>query len=448
MTPLHEAVLLESGETVARWISKSKKDEKNSLGQTPLHLTVSDPRRLEALIDSGHDVNVTDIHGITPLMYAAAANQDESVTLLIESGAYINACDEKYGRTFLHYAAVRGHWRLIFKYLVRLEGFADNWIVEDWAERAVLLYHIEYPNLGNLEKREVSLRQLLMKCRTANFTFDDVTSGIRDNCLLHYNTGITDFEALMEKGFNLFNHMNGKGQTPLMVAAELGEPELVKKLVEARADVNLKDLHHRTALHVALGRMLNSRSYGFWIAMETLRILLARGANVFTIDGCRCPCSSFGRLSAVNFLNSSRHLWQGTWGKHPIVAMELLCLTVEYRGAQEGKDLLLSFIRWEKHEELGMSHLCFQHHPADGLYRFINSSRPLCLQDEEIDAILDEESEFLAILEAEMEESNAKDFEHLLNDWLNQMKSRLDRLAEEKDRSDTKCVKGNAEVKV
>ncbi|KAK1508815.1 hypothetical protein CABS01_08045 [Colletotrichum abscissum] len=442
MTPLHEAILIESTQTVARWISKSKKDEKNSLGQTPLHLAVSDPQRLKALIDSGHDVNMTDIHGIKPLMYAAAVNQDESPN----STARI-AKLKKYGRTFLHYAAVRGHWKLIFRFLVRLEGFADNWIVEGWAESAVLLYHVEYPNLGNLEMREVFLGQLLMKCRTANLTFDDVTSGIKDNCLLHYNTGITDFEALMEQGFRLFNHMNSKGQTPLMVAAELGEPDLVRKLVEVGADVNLKDLHHRTALHFALGRMEKSRGYGFWVAMETLRILLAGGANVFTIDGCRCPCSSFGRLSVVDLLNSSRHWWQGIWEKPPIAAMELLCLTVEYRGAQEGKDLLLSFIRWEKHEERGMSHLCFQRHSADGLYGFVASSRPLCLQAEEVDDILDEESEFLAILETEMEESSAKDFEHLLKDWLKQMKSRLDKVVEEKSRSDAKCVKGQAEVK-
>ncbi|KAK1547610.1 hypothetical protein CPAR01_01577 [Colletotrichum paranaense] len=346
MTPLHEAILLESTQTIARWISKSKKDEKNSFGHTPLHLAVSDPQRLKALIDSGHDVNMTDIHGITPLMYAAAIHQDESVTLLIEAGACINAGDKKYGRTFLHYAAVRGHWKFIFRFLVRLEGFADNWIVEGWAESAVLLYHVEYHNLGNLEMREVFLGQLLMKCRTANLTFDEVTSGIKDNC-----------------------------QTPLMVAAELGEPDLVRKLVEVGADVNLKGLHHRTALHFALSRMEKSRGYGFRIAMETLRILLAGGANVFT--------------------------------------------TLVARDMGEASN--------RGDEELGMSHLCFQHHSADGLYGFVASSRPLCLQDEEVDDVLDEESEFLAILETEMEESSAKDFEHLLKDWLKQMNSRLDK---------------------
>ncbi|KAL0765258.1 hypothetical protein CaCOL14_012007 [Colletotrichum acutatum] len=446
MTALHEAILLESTEIVANWISKSRKDEKNSLGQTPLHLAVLDPHTLKALIESGHDVNMTDIHGITPLMYAAAENQEESVALLIEAGADVNAVDTEYRRNFLHYAAVRSHWMLIFKFLVRLEDFADTRIVESWAADAVLLYHVSYPN--KYEKREISLHQLLMKCSTANLTFDDTTSGTKNNCLLHYDTSVTDLEALLENGFKLFNHMNSGGQTPLMVAAKFSEPDLVKKLAEVGADINLKDEHHRTALHFALVQVQDSQRHGFWTAMETVRILLAHGASVFTIDGCRCPCSSLGRLSAVDLLSSSGFWWQRTWGKSPIAAMELLCLVLEYRGVKEGKDLLLSFLRWEKHEELGMSHLCFQRHPTDGLYGFIDSSRALHPQDEEIDAILDEESEFLDILENEMEELSAKNFEPLLNDWFNQMKSRLDRLVEEESKSDKKCVKGKEEVKV
>ncbi|KAK7460241.1 hypothetical protein Landi51_00489 [Colletotrichum acutatum] len=429
MTALHEAILLESTEIVANWISKSRKDEKNSLGQTPLHLAVLDPHTLKALIESGHDVNMTDIHGITPLMYAAAENQEESVALLIEAGADVNAVDTEYRRNFLHYAAVRSHWMLIFKFLVRLEDFADTRIVESWAADAVLLYHVSYPN------------------NTANLTFDDTTSGTKNNCLLHYDTSVTDLEALLENGFKLFNHMNSGGQTPLMVAAKFSEPDLVKKLAEVGADINLKDEHHRTALHFALVQVQDSQRHGFWTAMETVRILLAHGASVFTIDGCRCPCSSLGRLSAVDLLSSSGFWWQRTWGKSPIAAMELLCLVLEYRGVKEGKDLLLSFLRWEKHEELGMSHLCFQRHPTDGLYGFIDSSRALHPQDEEIDAILDEESEFLDILENEMEELSAKNFEPLLNDWFNQMKSRLDRLVEEESKSDKKCVKGKEEVK-
>ncbi|KAK1690581.1 hypothetical protein BDP55DRAFT_544498 [Colletotrichum godetiae] len=451
MTPLHEAILLESTDVVVKWISKSRKDEKNSLGQTPLHLAVADPQCMGALIEAGHDVNSTDIHGITPLMYAAAADQAESAILLIEAGASINAVDTTYGRDFIYYAATRRHWRFILNFLLLLEDLtedlAENGIVETWVQNAVILYHVVYPRWN--ENYEISLHQLLMKCSTANFTFDDMTLGTRDNCLLHYRTSITDFEALLGNGFELFNHMNSHGQTPLMVATKLCEPDLVKKLIEVGADVKLKDLHHRTALHFALSEVPNNTYHVFWTAMEIMRILLARGADVFSTDDCVCPCSSGGRLSAIDLINSSSFCWQSRWGKPLVGAIELLCVTIEYRGEQEGKDLLLSFLQWEKHEELGMSHLCFQRHLSDGLYGFTDSSRPVRLQDEDIDAIIDEESEFLDILENEMEESNAKSYEDLLNDWFDQMTRRFDKLVEEEEsESAKKLATATSRVKV
>ncbi|KXH39676.1 hypothetical protein CSAL01_03000 [Colletotrichum salicis] len=291
VAPLHRAILLESTDIVVKWISKSRKDEKNSLGQTPLHLAVGDPQRMGALIEAGHNVNSTDIYGITPLMYAAVENQAESTILLIEVGASINAVDTTYGRGFLYYAAAH-------------------------------------------------------------------------------------FGVLLENGFELFNHMNSHGQTPLTVAAKLCEPDLVKKLVEVGADVNLKDSYHRTALHLAREKLQKMASGLQW------------------------------RL-----------------------------------GTQGGKDLLLSFLRWEKHEELGMSHLCFQRYSPDSLCGFIDSSRSVRLKDEDIDAILDEESEFLDILECEMEVSNAKVYEQLLNDWFYRMKSRLNKLVEEENKSTKKRAK-------
>ncbi len=77
MTPLHEAVLLDSPELVNKWILRSEKDEKNFPGQTPMHLATSNVKHLLPLIYAGHDLDIADSHGITPLMYAAATNQEE-----------------------------------------------------------------------------------------------------------------------------------------------------------------------------------------------------------------------------------------------------------------------------------------------------------------------------------------------------------------------------------
>src|SRR5215469_12658300 len=46
MAPLHEAVLLGSLESVNEWIPLSDKTERNFLGQTPIHLAISNLRHL------------------------------------------------------------------------------------------------------------------------------------------------------------------------------------------------------------------------------------------------------------------------------------------------------------------------------------------------------------------------------------------------------------------
>ncbi len=59
--------------------------------------------RLKALLDAGNDPNVA-VDGLTPLMWTARAGAKDSIKLLIEKGARINAQDPE-GRTALMYAA-------------------------------------------------------------------------------------------------------------------------------------------------------------------------------------------------------------------------------------------------------------------------------------------------------------------------------------------------------
>jgi ankyrin repeat protein len=77
MTPLYEAVLLGSLESVNEWIPRSDKNKRNFLGQTPIHLAIYNLKLLLALVNAGHDLDAADNYGITPLMYAAAVNLEE-----------------------------------------------------------------------------------------------------------------------------------------------------------------------------------------------------------------------------------------------------------------------------------------------------------------------------------------------------------------------------------
>ena len=65
----------------------------------------SNPKILEALIQSGYDINTTNCYGTTALMFAAKVNSNPLIVkmLLFHSAIWDNHDDE--GRNILHYAA-------------------------------------------------------------------------------------------------------------------------------------------------------------------------------------------------------------------------------------------------------------------------------------------------------------------------------------------------------
>jgi ankyrin repeat protein len=276
MTPLHEAVLLGSLESVNEWIPRSDKDERNFLGQTPIHLAIANSGYLVALVNAGHDLDAADNYGITPLMYAAAANQEECLIALLEAGANPYLRDTRYQRTFMQYAALRGHWNLILKILRWIEAKAEKKIAESWAQYATILYYVVYPDY--LKEREVSFQQLLAKCGAVNFTFNDYDKKLQNNSLLHYVRSVKDVEVLLEHGVTLVNHVNSTGQHALVsTALDRCDPDLVRRLLDAGAEINLKDNWHHTTLYYVLGKLHTPCEN---TTRDILRILLAK---------CRCP---------------------------------------------------------------------------------------------------------------------------------------------------------------
>ena len=421
MTPLHEAVLLGSLESVNEWIPRSDKDERNFLGQTPIHLAISNSRHLLALANAGHDLDAADNYGITPLMYAAAANQEECLMALLEAGANPNLGDTRYKRTFMEFAAIRGHWNLILKTLCWMEAVAEKEIAESWAKCATILYYVVYQS--PLEGREVSFQQLLAKCGFVNFTFYHCRKGLHSNSLLHYVRSVKDVEVLLEHGFTLINHVNSTGEHALMNAAlNQCEPDVVRRLLDIGAEINLKDNLHHTTLYYVLDKLQNADKNTF---MDIVRILLANGADVLCRDSCRCPCSPSGCLpSALLTYSVCARFFSA---RVPVWSLEWLNLVLEHRGTSEAKTILLSFIRKAKFDELEMTHVCCSRDKSCFSSRLF---RKPSMPDEDIDEILDEESEFIEILENEMALSSAKVYETLLGDWTLQIKASLEKSCE------------------
>lgn len=420
MTPLHEAVLIGSLESVKELIPRSNKTERNFLGQTPVHFSVSNPRYLRALVNAGHDVDAADNYGITPLMYAAAANHEESLIALLGLGADPTLRDTRFQRTFMQYAAIRGHWNLIFNSLCWIEAAAGKDTAEAWARHATILYHVVYPN--RFEAREESLQMFLAKCGSVNFTFNAL-----NNSLLHHVRSINDVEVLLGQGFTFINHVNNDGQHALISAVmSPNEAGVLQRLIDAGAMIDLSDNSCHTTLYYVLHELQTGHEGTIWAAVNNLRVLLFNGADHLYRDGCRCPCSPNGCLPSAVLSHSVHNTFRLT-GVH-LWSFEWLSLVLEHRGIREAKIILLSFIRKAKFDEMGMTHVC----RGCGKDRsFLRPFQEPSISDEDIDEILDEESEFIKILEDEMAQSSARLYETLLDDWILQIKRSLEKFCEE-----------------
>lgn len=89
----------------------------DTVGNTPLHAAAgsfASPASTTALLlSAGADPNIRGRHGATPLLYAARAGKAEVVTLLIESGANIDAQEQFWYASPLDSAAILGHFAVV-----------------------------------------------------------------------------------------------------------------------------------------------------------------------------------------------------------------------------------------------------------------------------------------------------------------------------------------------
>ena len=278
----------------------------------------------------------------------------------------------------------------------------------------------------------MSFKDLLAKCGPVDFTFD---KELQNNTLLHYVRSVKDLELLLELGFTLINHVNGAGQHALMATAlNHCRPDVVRRLLNAGAEVDLKDNRRHTTLYYMLQKLRTGCRKTISAAMDVARMLLANGADVLCEDGCRCTCSPNGCLPSVALKYSISQDFCSA--RVPVWSLEWLNLLLEHRSPSDAKRNLLSFIRKAKFDEMEMTHVCCGHYTGWFASGFLQKPR---MSSEDIDEILDEESEFVEILENEMNLSAAKGYETLLDDWMLQIKASLETSCEEAIKHNIKC---------
>ncbi|KAJ3465032.1 hypothetical protein MRS44_005690 [Fusarium solani] len=419
MTPLHEVILFGQPEDVHYWAERSEKNERNFLGQTPLHPAVSKPQHLQAILDAGHDPDAIDANGFTPLMYSAASNAIGAARILIRAGADPLMRHRRLDFAFTSFAVARCNWDCITELFSFFDDEAMHITSEVLAQQAVsVLFLYSY--------RPRCRKEATVYC--TGFLGNNHMKMMEGRTLLHYAGSVNDVDALLDHSSSIINQVDQNGQHALMrVVAQTrlsGLEPLIGRLVNSGADINLQDKRGHTACHIMMQRFSQSESLTIKGMLDFLHALVTLGADVLRPDNCKCSCSVSGCLPTVPDLSKAILSPGEPAGGSVVLLIEWIILIFETCGIETARQTLLATIRRAQHEKLDMTHTCCQRRiascPPEDRY-------PDPMPEDDINEILEEESEFSKILDDEMEHESEREFNSLLRSAILYTKPPMDK---------------------
>ena len=238
------------------------------------------------LLAAGADVDDATPEGMSPLVMASASGHQELSLFLLDQGANPNASDE-YGTTALHYALQRG-----MSTLTRVELSYFN-------------AHLYRPNMAELVKALLA-------------------QGADPNARL----------LKTQRFGNLGILVRLEGATPFLLAATVGDVDVMRVLVEGGADPLLVTDENVTGLMVAagLGRTWDRTEEEEKGTLEavTLAVQLGADVNAVSVNG-QTSLQAAARIGAdhiVQFLAQEGAVLEApdTWGQTPLSIAEGIVL--------------------------------------------------------------------------------------------------------------------------
>jgi ankyrin repeat protein len=240
---------------------------------TPLMLAAAfgSVRSMKVLLDAGADVNAKNAFDATPLMWAVY--DLDKVRLLLAKGADVNA-RSKQGRTPLIIASTYDGNSAVVKLLLD-KGAAVN--ARDEAHGTPLIRSAD-PAIAKLlidHGADVNAKDAIGATALMNAVGGATTMGSAAwvNMLLKKGADVNAVSAA--SGGAVAEVKNGPINlglfTPLLLAAAFGPPELVQTLLDAGANVNVKDVRGMTPLMLAIASDHNDPAI--------VKLLLDRGAD-------------------------------------------------------------------------------------------------------------------------------------------------------------------------
>jgi ankyrin repeat protein len=254
---------------------------RDDTGATALHWAVMGRNAAQAamLLKAHADPNATDANGVTPLMLAIGAGDADCVRLLLAAGADPGRARPD-GETPLMSAVWTGSAEIVQQLLARKVDVNAH---ETRFQQTALMWAAGYPQITRLllaAGADVHAATKSWETLTTNYTPVVSTIG---------NTGIP---------WNYDSEYRGPagGFTALILAAQKGDIESVKMLLDAHADVNQAAKDGTTPLLASLYRFVTNRSmqdrnqrgvFGglrFAADFKTAALLLDRGASPKAAD--------------------------------------------------------------------------------------------------------------------------------------------------------------------
>lgn len=264
----------------------------------------NDMAKLRALVRTAADANAKTDAGDPLLMIAASVGSEESMRFLLDQGADVNA-QNAFGSTALIWAATDlAKVQLLVARGANVNAAAKTGrtaaMVAAMSEGAAPIVRLLASKGADLKARDAFQSTLLIAAATGNnldimrLALDagvdpsaSSVTGVTALFMAVYHANVPAVQLLLSKGARvdavadvptLFPGGDPKSgpialrkATPLMIAAAMGTPELVKTLLDAGANVNAKDSRSMTPLMFAVAKNRQDPA--------VIRMLIERGAD-------------------------------------------------------------------------------------------------------------------------------------------------------------------------
>jgi len=199
-----------------------------------------DTRAIELLLKEGADINAVNLDGMSGLMLACVFKRFEAVKLHVKSGAHVNACTPR-GDSALVFALESNDFDCV-SYLI--DNSAEVEVVESSTGRNALMMALE---------KNAPLWLIIKLIESgANLKYSDPTI---ENQILPAAVWSNNKPEIIKKLIDAGAEINAKdrgGKTALMYACVLrSATESVELLLESGADVNIESWHGDTAYSIA-----------------------------------------------------------------------------------------------------------------------------------------------------------------------------------------------------